>query len=120
MRRVLSVLVALLVALAPLAAGAQSGKAPAQTESAGKAGAKGAGSAAKSDKGAEMKGHQGQLDLNAASEDDLKTLPGIGEATAKKIVENRPYKRKDELVRKKILPSNVYEGIKEKIVAHQS
>src|SRR3989449_2045546 len=37
-----------------------------------------------------------KLDLNSASEADLKTLTGIGDAYAKKIVENRPYKRRSE------------------------
>src|SRR5437879_3279291 len=41
-----------------------------------------------------------KLDLNTASEADLKELPGIGDAYAKKIVDNRPYKRKDEIVKK--------------------
>jgi DNA uptake protein ComE-like DNA-binding protein len=40
------------------------------------------------------------LDINGASVDELKTLPGIGEAYSKKIVGNRPYKRKDELAEK--------------------
>jgi DNA uptake protein ComE-like DNA-binding protein len=43
------------------------------------------------------------LDINTAPPAELETLPGIGEAYAKKIVENRPYKRKDELVGKKIV-----------------
>ena len=59
------------------------------------------------------------MDINSASEKDLATLPGIGEARAKAIVKGRPYKGKDELLEKKIVPANVYKDIKEKIIAKQ-
>jgi DNA uptake protein ComE-like DNA-binding protein len=59
------------------------------------------------------------LDINSASADELKTLPGVGDAYAKKIVEGRPYKRKDELVQKKVVPQGTYDKIKDQIVARQ-
>jgi hypothetical protein len=59
------------------------------------------------------------LDLNSATEKHLSKLPGIDEATAQKIIAGRPYKRKDELVRKKILEEAQYEQIKEQIIARQ-
>ena len=61
----------------------------------------------------------GKLDVNRASEAELKALPGIGDAHAKKIVENRPYKRKDEIVKKAGVPQATYDKIKDQIIAHQ-
>ena len=61
-----------------------------------------------------------KVDINSASAEELQKLPGIGEALSKKIVENRPYKRKDELVQKKVIPGPTYEKIKDHVIAKQS
>ena len=59
------------------------------------------------------------IDINRASAKDLDALPGIGEARSKAIIAARPYKAKNELTQRKIIPQNVYDGIKDKIIAHQ-
>lgn len=59
------------------------------------------------------------IDLNGATSADLDALPGIGAARAAAIIKGRPYKGKDELVSKKILPQSVYDGIKDRIIAKQ-
>ena len=59
------------------------------------------------------------MDINTASEKELATLAGIGDARAAAIVKGRPYKGKDDLVQKKILTKKVYDGIKDKIIAKQ-
>lgn len=60
------------------------------------------------------------LDLNAASKADLIALPAIGEAYAQKIIDARPYAKKDQLVSKKVVPESVYAKIKDHVIAQQS
>ncbi len=59
------------------------------------------------------------LDINTASKDVLDKLPQIGEARADAIIKGRPYRAKNELVDKKIIPQNAYDAIKDKVIAHQ-
>jgi competence protein ComEA len=59
------------------------------------------------------------VDINSASEQELDKLPGVGPARVKAIIANRPYNGKDDLVQRKIIPPNVYNEIKDKIIARQ-
>lgn len=60
------------------------------------------------------------IDLNTATADELKSLPGIGDAYSDRIIKNRPYQRKDQIVSKAGVPQATYDKIKDRIIAKQA
>jgi len=59
------------------------------------------------------------LDINSASKKALSSLPKIGDVRSDAIIKGRPYNGKDDLVNRKIIPQDVYDGIKDMIIAKQ-
>jgi len=112
------------------AAKATSDKTKASAEAA-KAGAKGAAADTKASAAATKDAAKGAaadaksaakaklIDINSASEAELKAVPGIGDSYAAKIVAGRPYANKAQLKSRKILPVPVYEKTKDLIIATQ-
>lgn len=60
----------------------------------------------------------GLININTASEKELDTLAGVGEKTAQKIIDNRPYSSVEELLSKKVVNKSVFEKIKEKVTVY--
>jgi len=70
------------------------------------------------DEGGQVKSVSNKININQASLTQLDSLWGIGEKRAADIVKNRPYQTVEELVKRKIIPQNVYEKIKDEVVAY--
>jgi competence protein ComEA len=103
-RRLAACVVALMVVSAgfvPLAAQGSSGKSQAQTS-------------------AKKAANVDLIDLNTATKEQLMTLPGIGDAYAAKIIAGRPYRAKNELTSKGIIPEATYKKIAAKVIAKQA
>jgi DNA uptake protein ComE-like DNA-binding protein len=58
---------------------------------------------------------QGRLNLNSATESQIRDLPGMTRDEAQKVIDNRPYKDKQELVSRGILPEHEYRDIENQI-----
>jgi competence protein ComEA len=117
MKRILTLLAA---SLASLGLALSAGSALAQKAETPKTDAKKTEAPAKKADTKAAEAPKGELmDINSASEKELATLKGIGDVRAKAIVKHRPYKGKDELVQKKVIPENVYNDIKDQIIAKQ-
>lgn len=59
------------------------------------------------------------IDINTATKAELSAISGIGDAYSQKIIDSRPYAKKDQLKSRKVIPAAVYDKIKDKIIAKQ-
>jgi DNA uptake protein ComE-like DNA-binding protein len=116
LRSVLTVVTLILTTCLSFAADAKADKkAPTQAEAAKPTDKKKADSIPAADKA--VKG--ALVDINSATDAELKAIPGLGDAYVAKIVVGRPYANKTQLKSRNILPAPVYEKVKDLIIARQ-
>jgi DNA uptake protein ComE-like DNA-binding protein len=104
--------------LAPLALAQTGSSTPSSTPSAAPASEPAKAAPAKTEKSSSTKSAP-KIDINSASKEELMALPGVGDATADKIIAGRPWKSKSDLTKKKAMGSKEYDKIKNHIIAHQ-
>ena len=126
MRRLVAVLVALTFALGvgalPAIAQLKTAPAPKDQTTTAPAGPKDQAATAPASKPVGAKDDKkaaAKVDINSASKADLETLSGVAETYSQKIIDGRPYKRKDDLVKRNIVPQATYDKIKDQVVAKQ-
>lgn len=59
------------------------------------------------------------VDINSAKKDELKTLPGVTDEVAQKIIAGRPYLSKAHLLTRKIVTADAYENLRTQVIAKQ-
>lgn len=69
----------------------------------------------KAEKSHTPEAHGQAVDLNTASKKDIAALPGVGPDYAQTIIDARPFKSKEDLLRKRVIPAATYDRIKDEI-----